>query len=44
MEKVIKILTREEQEQQDWEYWQSKTPEERLEAVQILREQYIKLF
>lgn len=42
MEKVVKKLTFDEAEKEDIEYWKSKTPEEKLEVVQNLREIYYK--
>jgi hypothetical protein len=41
MEKIVKIKYKNDKDS-DLEYWLSKTPEERLQAVEILREQYIK--
>jgi hypothetical protein len=35
---VISVVTREEAHRQDIAYWQSKTPEERLEALESLRQ------
>jgi len=40
MEKVIKKTTTKEQ-QSDLEYWLTKTPQERLDALEFLRQQYI---
>ena len=40
MEKVIKKTSLKEK-QSDLEYWLSKTPQERLEALEFLRQQYI---
>lgn len=40
MEKVIKKTSIKEK-QSDLEYWLSKTPQERLEALEFLRQQYI---
>jgi len=39
MEKVLNITTLKE-EQNDYSYWMSKTPQERLYAIELLREQY----
>jgi hypothetical protein len=41
MEKVLKI-TKLKDQQNDYAYWMSKTPLERLNAIELLREQYIK--
>lgn len=41
MEKVIKITNLKEKGN-DFAYWMSKTEQERLEAIELLREQYIK--
>jgi hypothetical protein len=41
MEKIVKIKYKNDKDS-NLEYWLSKTPEERLQAVEILREQYIK--
>lgn len=43
MEKTIKKLTFEEAEKEDIVYWKSKTPEERLDELQRLREIYYSL-
>lgn len=41
MEKVIKIVAlRDSEADQRLAFWQSKTPEERLEAVEILRRRF----
>jgi hypothetical protein len=37
MERKLTITTYAEQAEQDWAYWLSRTPEERLDAVEILR-------
>lgn len=42
MERTIKKLTFQEAEKEDIEYWKSKTPEEKLDALQHLREIYYK--
>jgi len=42
MEKTIKKLTYEEAKKNDIEYWKSKTPEEKLDTLQSLREIYYK--
>ncbi len=41
MEKVLKIVTTGD-ETSDAEYWQNKSVSERLEAIEFLRNQYIK--
>lgn len=45
MEKIIKIydLKDPQQYEDEREYWKSKTPEEKLEALEHLRQQYMKL-
>jgi len=40
MEKVIKKTSTKEQ-QSDLEYWLKKTPQERLDALEFLRQQYM---
>lgn len=40
MEKSIKIISFREAEKADKEYWKTKTPEERLDILQYLREEY----
>lgn len=42
MEKVVKIVGLHEQPS-DLKYWLSKTPQERLAAIEILRLQYVRL-
>lgn len=42
MEEVVKIIHQDEQ-QSDLLYWLSKTPQERLAALEILRNQYVRL-
>lgn len=38
MEKAVRILKHgEDQEALDWTYWQSRTPDERIEAAEIMR-------
>ena len=39
--KQLKIVSLKDKNS-DLEYWLTKTPEERLEAIEILRQQYIK--
>ena len=41
MEKVVKIVGLKDKSN-DFSYWQTKTPEERLAAIEFLRQQYIK--
>ena len=41
MERVVKIVGLRE-EQSDLTYWLSKTPQERLAAIEILRQQYVR--
>ena len=41
MEKVVKILNIKDK-QSDFAYWQKKSHKERLEAIEFLRQQYIK--
>lgn len=40
MEKVIRKISLKKQPD-DYNYWMSKTPQERIEAVEFLREQYL---
>ena len=42
MERVVKIVKLRDQ-QSDLEYWLSKTPQERIAAIEILRQQYVRL-
>jgi hypothetical protein len=42
MEKVVKIIGLRDP-QSDLAYWLSKTPQERLAAIEILRQQYVRL-
>ncbi len=44
MERVVNIVKIEDEIDENIAFWQSKTKEERLSAVQTLREQYIVLF
>ena len=41
MEKILKITSVKEK-QSDYTYWMTKTPQDRLEAIEFLRQQYIK--
>lgn len=43
MEKKVKKLTFDEAEREDIAHWKSKTPEEKLEMLQYLREIYYTL-
>ena len=42
MEKIVKIIGLREG-QSDLSYWLSKSPEERLAAIETLRQQYVRL-
>ncbi len=44
MEKTVNIIEKNSESDKNILFWQSKTAEERLSAVQVLREQYIALF
>jgi ribonuclease D len=44
MQKTIRKIKQSDEAVADAEFWRTKTPEERISAVQILREQYISLF
>jgi len=44
MIKEVKILYQADTDKEDIQFWKSKKAEERIEAVQILREQNILLF
>lgn len=44
MIKKAKLHSRKEAEQENISYWKSKSPEERLNHLQDLRDQHIKLF
>lgn len=41
MEKVVKIINLKEK-QSDFGYWKTKSPKERLEAIETLRSQFMK--
>lgn len=43
MNKTIKIIDRKDEEILDINFWHSKTAEEKLSAIQFLREQYIQV-
>lgn len=40
MDKVVKITSLKDK-QSDFSYWNTKSPQERLDAIETLREQYI---
>jgi hypothetical protein len=44
MQKTIRKIKQSDEAVSNAEFWKTKTPEERISAVQILREQYITLF
>jgi hypothetical protein len=44
MKKTIHIIPFDETEDRDIKYWEKSTPEQRLDALQVLREQYIYFF
>lgn len=44
MERVVKIIKLKDETEKNSLYWRSTTIDERLSAIQILREQYITLF
>jgi hypothetical protein len=44
MVKEVKLIYQADADKEDLRFWNSKKAEERLEAVQFLREQYILLF
>jgi hypothetical protein len=44
MQKTIRKIKQSDEAAVNAEFWRIKTPEERIGAVQILREQYITLF
>ncbi len=44
MEKIIRKIKIVDESAENAKFWRTKTPEERIAAVQILREQYIALF
>ncbi len=44
MRKVLRVVTRVNEEKEDARYWGQKSGIERLDALQRLREQYIRLF
>lgn len=44
MLKTIRKIKQSDEAAANAEFWRTKTPEERISAVQVLREQYITLF
>jgi len=44
MEKVVNIININDEADKNIQFWQDRTSDERLSAVQTLREQYITLF
>lgn len=44
MEKVVNIIQHKDEAKKNIQFWQSRTVEERLSTIQILREQYISFF
>lgn len=44
MRQELKISTKRNSEKEDLDYWFDKSPEEKLDALQELREQYIYLY
>lgn len=44
MQKTVKKIKQQEETENNLKYWNSKTLDEKLDAVQRLREQYITLF
>lgn len=44
IEKVIRIISREEEEELDIQYWKTQSMEEKLSTLQLLREEYFYLF
>lgn len=42
MDKVVKIISLKDQGN-DFLYWQSKTPEERIATIEVLRQQYFEM-
>lgn len=43
MEKVIKKISLRDKDNYDLEYWLSKTPEERISAIEFLRQQFYEI-
>lgn len=44
MVKEVKVIYKSDAESEEINFWKSKSPEDKLSAVQFLREQYINLF
>jgi hypothetical protein len=44
MQKTVKIINQHEETENNLKYWNSKTSDEKLDAMQRIREQYIILF
>ena len=44
MKKTIRKIKQSDEAVANMEFWGTRTPEERISAVQVLREQYITLF
>ncbi|MCZ7604170.1 MAG: hypothetical protein M5R37_15005 [Melioribacteraceae bacterium] len=44
MQKTVKIINQHEETENNLKYWNSKTSDEKLDAMQRIREQYITLF
>jgi len=44
MKKVVKIVNKNSELDENLLFWQSKTAEDRISAVQVLREQFIVMF
>ena len=44
MEKVVNIINKSDEAEENIQYWNSRTTDERLSTIQVLREQYISLF
>ncbi|WKZ71045.1 MAG: hypothetical protein QY331_07245 [Melioribacteraceae bacterium] len=44
MQKTVKIINQREETENNLKYWNSKTSDEKLDAMQRIREQYITLF
>ncbi len=42
--KEVRIVSKNKAEEADYSFWKSKSPEERLDAVQYLREQWVEKF
>ena len=44
MKSVVRIITKQRVEENDVLFWSKKSPAEKLTALQIMREQYIRFF